>query len=84
MLEVQIKELMSKYIPSIEGKEIKVQRLSGLTNVTYAVYVDHAPLYVFKVFSDGFDRETENKVVQHLSDLQLSPNIIHAEKTFRI
>lgn len=84
MLEAQIEEIMCQHVPNINGKQIKIQRLSGLTNVTYSVTVDHAPLYVFKVLSDGFDRETENKVVQQLSDLQLSPNLIHAEQTFRI
>ena len=58
---------MLQHLPFLEHKELNIEKLSGLTNVTYAVYVDQEPLYIFKTFSDGFDREMENKIVQALS-----------------
>lgn len=51
-----INEMMVCHLPYLQGKCLRVERLSGLTNVTYAVYVDQEPLFIFKTFSDGFDR----------------------------
>ena len=84
MLEESIVKELGKHVLSVKGKSIRIQKLSGLTNVTYAVYVDHTPLYIFKVFSDGFDREAQNKLINQLVGLKLAPNIIHAEKIYRI
>lgn len=62
-----IKATMIQHLSFLSDKELTIEKLSGLTNVTYAVYVDQEPLYVFKTFSDGFDREMENRIVQALS-----------------
>lgn len=52
----EIKQKMRQHVPSLKTKELVLEKLSGLTNVTYAIYVDQEPLFVFKTFSDGFDR----------------------------
>lgn len=75
---------MKSYVPAIRDKEISIKKLSGLTNVTYAIYVNEQPLFIFKKFSDGFDRELENKILKFLSDSMLSPRIIFASDTIRI
>jgi thiamine kinase-like enzyme len=61
-----IKTLMKAHVPALQDKELSHKKLSGLTNVTYAIYVDHEPLFIFKTFSDGFDRETENRIMKAL------------------
>lgn len=76
--------MIVKYVPNIQGKSFKLKRLSGYTNITYAIYIDSVPLYILKVFADGLDRKTENDTVRHLADLKLAPTVIHAEQTFRI
>ncbi len=75
---------MTTYVPNVSNKQLEIKRLSGYTNVTYAVYIDNVPQYIFKVFADGLDRETENNIVRHLADLKLAPRVIHAEQAFRI
>lgn len=75
---------MRKHLPSLQGKQIIVERLSGLTNVTYAIYVNQEPLFIFKTFSDGFDREMENRIVTALSNRDMCPRIIFANRHIRI
>lgn len=75
---------MKSHVPTIRDKQITIEKLSGLTNVTYAVYVNEQPLFIFKTFSEGFDRELENKIVKSLSESMLSPRVIYASDTVRI
>jgi hypothetical protein len=75
---------VTTYVPNVSNKQLEIKRLSGYTNVTYAVYIDSVPQYIFKVFANGLDRETENNTVRHLADLKLAPRVVHAEHTFRI
>jgi hypothetical protein len=75
---------MREHLPSLQGKQIVVKKLSGLTNVTSAVYVNQEPLFIFKTFSDGFDREMENRIVTALSDRDMCPRIIFADQNIRI
>lgn len=75
---------MINHIPDTQGKQLRIERLSGYTNITYAVLIDNTPLYIFKVFADGLDRQTENNTVKRLADLKLAPRVLHAEQAFRI
>ena len=53
-----MKQLVMSCIPNIHDQPFRMERLSGYTNVTYAIYIDSVPLYIFKLFADGLDRQT--------------------------
>ena len=57
MKEHEIAELVKQSIPTIQQENIRIEQLGGFTNFTYAVHVDHTPLYFLKLFSQMFDRE---------------------------
>ena len=56
LVSEEARQLVLKYVPHVSDGDIVFQKLSGLTNLTFAVEICGRPVYVLKIFSDGFDR----------------------------
>jgi hypothetical protein len=58
--------------------------VSGLTNITWAVWVNQVPRFIFKEFSEGCSHDFEYSVCIKLSRDGLIPEVIFANKQYRI
>ena len=75
---------MIRHVPELKDEKVELKRVSGLTNVTYAVLVNGTPNYIFKQFTEGYTHDFEYKVCVKLSRQGLIPAIVFANKHYRI
>ncbi len=79
-----IKAALVKHLPDLSIDEIELKRVSGLTNITYAVLVNGVSLYIFKSFSEGCCHDFECYVCVQLSRQGHIPCMIFSNKDYRI